>query len=208
MQRSKMQRLIRTLVPAAAGLVLGACAMTDESIDRQADVDLAPMPRPAEPLARSRGTNKGKPEAMRLLSVDGARLTYAITEGPDQGCEWTGHGWFAPATAWRDCGGSTGTQEIVRHGDIWPLRVGSGESYAVSGKDAAGERWQTTRECKVEAAVSVAIGEQRLPVYEVVCRDSWNTRTWYVSPLLQQAVKFRRWHHRRGLESDFVATLN
>ena len=114
---------------------------------------------------------------------------------------------FAPSVSWENCrNGSTGTQEFTKNGNMWPLTVGSSESYNVTGKDQR-NNWTTTRKCEVTSVVMVTLQDKQYPAYEVVCKDSFNKRTWYISPELQRTIKYKKVHHRRGLESDWVAAL-
>lgn len=132
--------------------------------------------------------------------------TWTQVEGREPGCLWTNDGWFAPSSSWKGCDGPDGTQQAVKSGDIWPLEVGKSESYEVKGQDGK-DSWQTTRTCTVKAAVLVTAGEKQLPAYQVVCDDKWQVRTWYVSPEVQQTVRFKRMHKKRGLETDVTLVL-
>jgi hypothetical protein len=195
------------LIGAGACFVLAACA-SDESINREAKVELAPMAKPAEHIAEARWMNKGELGANELVSVEGDLVTRRNTEGKTKGCTWTSDGWFSPSVKWENCrNGSTGSHEFTKTGDIWPLEVGKTESYKVSGKDQ-NDTWKTTRNCEVKAAVLVSIADKQYPTYEVVCKNDWQTHTWYVSPELQRKIKYKRRHYKRGLESDSVAVLN
>lgn len=199
------------LISGGVCVVLMACA-TDESIDRETKVQLEPYSKIAEPTVGKEihGLNKGKPQTTKVVAVKEGLITLTTTQGPVQGCTWTrgvGEGRFAPASSWKNCrNDSTGTQKFTKSGNIWPLAVGKSESYEVTGSDQK-NNWQTTRKCEVKAAVQVTVQEKKYPTYEVVCKDDWNVRTWYISPDLQRTVKFKSLHHKRGVDNDWVAIL-
>jgi hypothetical protein len=204
-----MKRTLRLSLSAFCALALAACA-GDPSINREAAVELAPMARPqAANLPKEvQGLNKGEAFTQKLIDIKGETITQMISDGAGAGCSWTADGWFAPAVNYSDCGGFTGSQEIQKTGDIWPLEVGKTESYQVNGKSSDGqETWQTTRNCEVKSAVLVSLEDRQLPTYEVVCTDKWNTRTWYVSPELGQPVKYKRYSNSRGLLDDISLKL-
>ncbi len=197
-----------------ASLFLGACAV-DESINREASVQLEPMAvLPERSVGQEfHGLDKGEPTTMKIVAVDENFITMTRIEGPRKGCTWTrgiGQNYFAPSVSWENCGvsgDSTGTQEFTKSGNIWPLTLGSSESYKLTGKDQK-NNWSTTRNCEVKAAVLVSLQDKQYPTYEVVCKDQWNKRTWYVSPELQRSIKFKRAHYKRGVEVNWVADLS
>lgn len=196
-------------VLAGAGLFLAACAV-DESIDREASVQLEPMAILPVPGVGEEfhGLQKGEPETTKVVAMDGDTITLTNTEGPDKGCIWTrktGSDRFSPSVSWENCGG-TGTQKYTKSGNIWPLTVGNSESYDVTGKDQKNS-WNDTRKCEVKAAVMVSLQDKQYPTYEIVCSDNWSIRSWYVSPELQRSIKYKRVHKRRGVVSDWVAVL-
>lgn len=208
------ERMILTAVAVLAGaLFLAACA-TDESINREASVQLEPLAGLPEGSIDQEyhGLQKGEPATTKIMAVDSNFVTMMITEGPKKGCSWTrnvGQDRFAPSVSWENCGrsgDSTGTQEFTKSGNIWPLTVGSSESYKLTGKDQK-NNWSTTRNCEVKAAVLVSIQDKQYPTFEVVCKDKWSKRIWYVSPELQRPIKYKRVHNKRGVISDWVAVL-
>ncbi|NIA70457.1 hypothetical protein HBA54_17815 [Pelagibius litoralis] len=201
-----MKTRINLIVLAGCSIVLAACA-SDESINRETKIELTPMPKPANLIDEARWLDKGEPSLDKIVSIEDGLVARTVLEGKSKGCDYTTDGWFAPAARWLNCNGSTGNHKYTKTGNIWPLAVGKTESYKVEGKDNK-NTWKTTRNCEVAAAVTVSIQDQQYQSYEVVCKDSFNTRTWYVSPQLQRTVKFKRRHHKRGLEVDSVAVLN
>lgn len=195
---------IRYFILGAAALLLAGCA-GDPTIDREAAVSLEPMAKPASLPAEMKWSGMGAGHD-KLVSSEGGVVTWTQVEGKEAGCVWVDDGWFGPSTNWKGCAGADGTQEIVKSGDIWPLEIGKTESYEVKGQDGT-DSWQTTQTCTVKAAVLVTVGEKQLPAYEVVCDDSWRTRTYYVSPDLQQTVRFKNYHKRRGMLADVTLVL-
>ncbi len=199
------------LIGGGALLGLSACA-GDESINREAKVELEPYDVREEPVVgrEFQGFDKGEPTTTKVLAVKDGLITLTSLNGPRQGCTWTrgiGKERFAPAVSWNNCrNGSTGTQKYTKSGSIWPLSVGNEESYKITGSDQK-NNWQTVRRCRVADAVQVAIQGKQYPAYEVVCKDDWSTRTWYISPDLNRTIKFKRVHKQRGVENDWVAAL-
>ncbi len=165
------------------------------------------MAKPTQETGQYSGMNKGKPQIIEIVAVEGDNVRGRMLEGNMKGCNWTDDGWFAPATEFANCP-NTGTQKVAKKGNIWPLAPGNKESYSVSGSNNKGESWSTVRSCSVRGVAVVVIGKKEHPTFEVVCSDSWNTRTWWVSPEHKMAIRFQRRHTRRGMESDFVADLN
>jgi hypothetical protein len=43
-----------------------------------------------------------------------------------------------------------------------------------------------TRKCNVESAVRIKTGLGSSDTFKVMCKDSWNTHFWYMSPKLGQ----------------------
>lgn len=190
----------------ATAFMLAACA-SDKSIDKKAMIELPPMPKPATIAPEQHVLNKGSPAFYKVVGQDGEWLTWRVVEGRDPGCEWADDGWFSPSPAWKNCGrDTTGTQAIEKSGNIWPLAVGKSESYKVEGQDTK-DTWHTTRTCEVTGTAMVTIAQSQYPTYEVVCQDSWNRRTWYVSPELKTWVKYKKVNKRRGLEDDMVMVM-
>ena len=200
-----MKRNVSITLLAFTGLLIGACA-GDPSINREAAVELPPMEKPTQVWAEIKMINKEDPMSIELIKADGDMITRKVVEGRGAGCTFTYDGWFSPSSSYADCGGDTGTQNFTKTGSIWPLEIGKSEVYNVSGTNGT-DSWQTTRRCEVKDAVVVTLGEKQLPSYEVACTDKWSTRTWYVSPELGVAVKYKRYHNQRGLVDDSVLVL-
>ena len=115
------------------------------------------------------------------------------------GCEYTfHHAGFGPGPTFKNCNGSSGTQEVSRTGSIFPLTVGASESWDVSGKNTKGDTWNTTRSCEVEGTARVTVPAGTFDTYHVVCNDSWRVRERWVSPEIGSSVIRRDLHKRRG----------
>ena len=200
-----MRRICILGVAAGSAMLLAACA-GDPTVNREAQVELAPMakPAPTAPLPYMDGDTKVMTE---LVSLQDDLATYKMIGGKDDGCSYSNKDWFGPSLTYENCGGESGSQQYTKDGDIWPLAVGKTEKYAVKGSNGK-DTWETTRRCEVRSTVAVVIGEKQLPSYEVVCTDKWNTRTWYVSPELGQTVKYKRYSNSRGVVADHVAVLS
>ena len=199
----KIHVVLRHLALGSAFL-LAACA-GDQSVNREANLALEPMAKPASPPAENQFQGLGASSA-KLTGSQAGKLYWEVFDGDDVGCSFDNDGWFAPSEKWTDCGGSTGTQSFTKSGDIWPLKVGNTESYDITGKDQQYD-WQTTRRCEVKDAVTLTVAETAYPTYEVVCSDRFNVRTWYVSPDLQRIIRFKRYNNSRGLLTDMTAVL-
>lgn len=189
---------------AAAVALLSACA-SDPTLNREAKVELTPMAKPAPVTSLPHIAGDAK-VINELVSMDGDLVTYKQIGGNNDGCSWVEKDPFGPSLSWESCGETNGTQEYTKEGDIWPLEVGKTESYAVKGTNGT-DSWQTTRRCEVKSTVMVVLGEKQVPTYEVICTDKWNTRTWYMSPELGQAVKYKRYNNSRGVVANTVAVL-
>lgn len=197
-----MNRVEPFAVAAAASVMVSACA-GDPAIQREISVALAPMPKPAAVPADLTLTNRGEPYRVEVVAAEGDRVTRRVAQGRNAGCTYTNDGWFSPNSAFRNCGGSSGTNAFTKTGDIWPLKVGKTESYQIRSSEGTLD----TRSCVVKAAVVVQLQEWRLPSYEVVCRSTWSTRIWYVSPELELPVRYRLFHNTDGLVDDVEVVL-
>lgn len=135
----------------------------------------------------------GSERTSRVTRVDGTMFTIEDSEG----CSYTAAiDGFGPSTTYENCDGASGTQTLTRTGMIFPLQVGKTESWAITGSDNRGNRWENTRTCVVEGTAQVSVPAGTFPTYHVVCRDDWNTRSFYYSPDLELVVAYER--TRRG----------
>jgi len=196
---------IRNAVVGISAVVLAGCA-GDTGINREAGTMLEPMSKPATVPTEITWAGTGANGVQKVLSVNGGMVTWQRTEGDHAGCQWTDDGWFAPSSTWSGCRTADGEQEFAKTGSIWPLEVGTSESYDVKGQNSS-DSWQTTRNCTVKSAVLVTVGERELPAYEVACEDKWSVQTWYVSPELEMPVRYKNWNKKGGLRTDVTAVL-
>jgi hypothetical protein len=140
------------------------------------------------------------------LERDETSLTRTVTEGYPKGCTWTDDGWFAPSFQWQDCGGTSGTSDYSTTGNIWPLQVGNTESYEITGRSERSS-WQGTRRCEVTGTALITLKGLEFPTYEVVCKDPGLIQTWYISPEVGEAIRFKKVHRQRGVLEDIEAVL-
>lgn len=162
--------------------VLAACQTTGSS-------SLKSEPTSAElaPVAERRAVvgdsftwvnNRGETLTGTFTSVDDQYLTGESSNG----CKWRDRrNSFAPGAEWSNCDGSTGTQRSKRlGGSIFPLQVGSSESWEYSGSNNKGDNWSSTRECSVVGTAKVTVPAGSFDTYHVRCEDEWWVREWYV----------------------------
>lgn len=125
-----------------------------------------------------------------IIAVDGD--TYSAEDS--LGCKWASlvHG-FAPSSSWENCSGSTGTQTITKvKGSPWPLKAKTKFKYYFRGKNAKEESWTGQRTCKVKGQVRVKVPAGEYDTFKLVCKDKWNSRTWWISPELGSTVAWKR----------------
>lgn len=156
---------------------------------------LAPMQKPNYQVGfkrtyREDGKTQTSDELLETIKVKGVP---AYSWADSKGCKWhTGTDLFSPSSWWESCEPWTdGTQTYKAKGEAWPLKVGHEWKYRVKGSDA-NESWQTTRKCSVKEAVRVRTSMGEFDTFKVLCDDSWNRRTWYMSPELNAFVYFTR----------------
>lgn len=156
---------------------------------------LAPMQQPKYQVGFKRtyleaGKSQVSDEVLEITQVGGVP---AYSWEDSKGCKWhTGTDLFSPSTWWESCEPWTdGTQTYKAKGEAWPLQVGHKWQYRVKGSDS-NESWSTTRKCQVNKAVRVKTSLGEFDTFKVLCEDSWNRRTWYMSPELNAFVYFTR----------------
>lgn len=134
------------------------------------------------------------------------------TANTDQGSVWAGSNGctytqtndntFAPSVKFEGCSGNTGTQTIQsKSGELFPLKVGNTASWQITGQ-GDGNTWKTTRRCEVMETVSLTVPAGNFDAFNVICRDSWNTRTYFYAPEVGANVAFVRMHKNRGKQAD------
>lgn len=173
------------ILKLALPIMLTACATTQEG------PALPPMSEPELEIGHQwYALRDGRKYVQTLI----AQTTETRSWRDNEGCTWSSlREGFAPTLAWSKCANSEGgVQSVVREGQAWPLEVGKTWMYKFSGGDLHGNDWNGTRKCEVPSTVRIGtiLGEH--DTYKVVCTDVWNTRTWYVSPALQNIVHYVR----------------
>ena len=152
-----------------------------------ANVKTSPVSAPMPPVEHRRAVVG---DAYVLERKDGSRFTVTIKNATadrveletSSGCKATvRRDAFAPDLAWDNCSGSSGTQTSKRiGGSIFPLTLGSTETWEYSGTNTRGNSWESTRVCKVEGEVSVTVPAGTFDTYHVRCEDRWWVREWFV----------------------------
>jgi hypothetical protein len=196
----------KLIIPFIILIGLAAC-QTNNNVVRNSQVSLLSLAKPdlavGDAYAYYRNGNK---ETLTVTGKNADGLMFEITEGPNKGCTSEGADFLSPDTKWTNCGGSNGTQSVIRQGDIWPLKPGAMESFEIEGTDGK-ETWSATRDCIVAGTAMVTVGTKTIPTYEVICKDASNTRSWFYSPDNKWPIKFTKVHKKRGLVEDYVIDL-
>jgi len=193
-----MTYLNGVIAAAASACLLAACAQVETS-EPTASLE------PAENVNHPVGTTL-------VVSDQDERVTWQKTAVTEQGSVWQGSDGckytsynsnpFAPAVTFENCDGNTGTQKIQsKSGSLFPLKVGNTASWKLIGKDQQ-YNWNTTRWCRVSDEVNLSVPAGSYDAYKVVCRDDWNTRTFYYAPEAAANAAFIRVHKDRGTEAD------
>ena len=190
-------------------VIMGILCMlgTSESLaakEKKVSKELSPMANPERMVGyRSYSIIDGKKWITYTLKARGAGMESWV--GGD-GCSWTKTGRFAPSSAWKNCGGRPGTQQVkFKGGDIWPLKVGNKFQYTYTGRNDQGDAWSGSRTCKVKKQVRIKTVSGEYDTYKVVCTDKWNVRTWWMSPVLKASVRFKR-ERKKGATTVYETT--
>lgn len=106
-----------------------------------------------------------------------------VTLEIDNGCIYTAKkNTFAPYAEWKNCGGSSGAQDSTRNGNsIFPMTIGSSESWNFIGTDNQGDGWENTRVCEVVGAVNMTVPAGSFDTYHVRCEDKWWVQEWFMN---------------------------
>ena len=196
-------RVFFTVLVVTLWMAGHAPAEAFEELD--AKVSLPPMAKPA-----------AKPVGYKWIALKNGEDEHVVTKIAEKGsletwknstgCSYTRPTGeiFASSVKWSFCGGSDGTQDIKVEGVIWPLEVGRKWSEEISGLSDRGRSWSKTNTCTVEAQVRVKVKVGEFDTYKVVCKDTWNTRTKYVSPVPSVTVYYVREHSSRGGTYELV----
>lgn len=181
--------------------VLGACQTIETT---EATTELPPIERPEASVGTvwTWQTPDGPFTETLVGEANGVRRF----ENSD-GCAWEERADdpLAPTLRWQNCPvgdrRSTGTQTVSdESGSMWPLTASSQASWSFTGSDRDAD-WESTRTCSVAGAVDLTVPAGTFTAQEVVCRDTWNTRTFFVAPEVG-LVAYTKVHRSRGLEAD------
>ena len=136
--------------------------------------NLDPAPRPAAFNVGDtfKAILNGKDHQATVIKVTADETTWK----DDQGCviQKLTFGFTLPSK-WENCVYGTGNGIVKLKNDPWPLTLGKKWK-----SHANGQGWQTTRSCKVAAAVKVSTTLGEFDTYKVKCNDSWNKVVWYI----------------------------
>ena len=190
---------MRVWVVGMALVALMGCQTTQTATEKEEPVQTALEPMPKPP-----GMQVGdaiiwlvdgyRERRNEVTSRDDRQMTITTSGGCVFSIPTTG---FGPDYFYRNCGGYTATQEVEPPSESpFPLSVGKSWSYGYSGI-WEGEPWRDTRRCTVAGTARVTVPLGDFDTFKVVCNDRWINRTWYVSPEVGQAVKYKRFHKRR-----------
>lgn len=182
-------------ISLAACLVLAGCQAPVETTTLDKDLGEADLKSFAVGSTWL-GLRNGEEHTSAIIAKAGGEVTIENSRG----CSYTrDQNIFAPSTSFANCNGNTGTQTISQvEGEIWPLKLGKSQSWSLTGKNRAGDNWETTRRCEVESVERVSVPAGEFDTYKVVCRDSWRTRTWYYAPSANSTVLFVNQHRKRN----------
>ena len=198
---------MRTLICVGVAVVMTMFGLAPAQAfeELNAKVSLPPMAKPpVRPVGyKWIGLKNGEDDyALTKIAENGGLEDWKLLDG----CTFTRPAGelFATEVKYRSCSGLDGTQDVKPNGEAWPLEVGKTWSEDYSGMNLAGRRWSSTNKCSVEAQVRVKVKAGEFDTYKVVCKDTWNTRTRYVSPELGVHVYYVREHSTRGGKYELV----
>ena len=199
MQNHNRARTTAAALLAVSALALTACQTTEVKESETASAPPAAPPSDQWAMAPVgttwAGVRNGEPVTFTLVSrVDGIET---VNFGDCTFTRWEGDP-FAPVLSWNECSGNTGSREVSRDGDVFPLEVGKRWEYKEDGRSSNGNEWTNTRECKVTGTGAWTLNGKPVSTYEVSCRDRWRTRDFSVVPAAGTVVQFENRHRTRG----------
>ena len=139
----------------------------------------------------------GKEESGSVVQVANG---IAVYQGSD-GCTYARDAAnpFAPSVQWKDCGGYTGTMEIVSsEGALLPLQVGATQTWVGKGTNDSGDTWDDTRTCTVVGVENVTVPAGTFDAFKVQCNNNSRNRTYYFAPEAGRNVVVLSTHKRRN----------
>lgn len=194
-----MNRALRFLASMAVILLLSLTSCQSPNTEEVAIAKpLAPMEEPALWTAGSVFVNQDMHTKKLYKTTFIRQEGLEVTRMREDGCLITrnyAHP-FAQDERWESCPYPDGANDNVRldNNQIWPLKVGNNWSYRKRGGNIKGRKWEDVRSCNVESQVQVTTQLGTFDTFKVVCENSSNVRTWYVSPAFKQAVKYVNYH--------------
>ena len=169
---------------------------------------LAPARKPAAPLTRS--VTARDPRSGEQVRLEPRSLGRGVVEiRQNDGCTWRTGDWFAPSTAWRDCGDSrhwhTGQSTVSGGTGLWPLRAGAETRFTRRATSHTGRTYERETLCRVTDTVAVLrAGRAPTPAFVVDCTDGKRVRTTWWAPD-EGPIAFRKIHDETGIEELWVA---
>ena len=128
----------------------------------------------------------GKELTWITAKLDGSTAEIHSSDGCKAVIDWSS---YAPALAWRDCSGNTGSRKIDGHsGSLFPLAVGNTESWRYTGRNHKGKTWSGAMTCKVAGTANVTVPAGNFDTYHVICRDGSSRQDRWFSPELGSTV--------------------
>lgn len=170
-------------------LALSACASVPVEPELASTTQLEPLVRIVPQLNDTQNfidQVTGKKVTWTVSAVEGDTIT--ITD--QSNCSWTASGdLMQPSDTWENCGdgkwATGGIDGAKIKGSIWPMQVGNKITYSQYFYNAGGDRsgQRHSRKCSVTSMVSVAVGEQMMDAYKLVCSqdyaDNLNRFYWF-----------------------------
>lgn len=196
-----MRRRVRGLavLVVLAAWVLSGCASGPPLKEEAVKGALGPVPRPERAVGYKVVTLRdGKEEVSTLIEQTVDTETWLNSTGCRAVVLRTG---FAPALAFDNCEGETGTQTVkLLRGTPYPLTLGGKWAYSYSGTNSRGDQWSGQPSCEVAGTARVKTVSGEHDTYKVACEDTTRSsktfRTYYVSPELQASVLQDRYRVR------------
>lgn len=173
--------ILKAIGGAVVMALLAGCQTTGSSVkSTPSSAELPPLETRRAVLGDTYvWINKNGEERTGMITAVDAQ--YSSGESSN-GCKWRSkRNAFAPGAEWTNCSGSTGTQTSQRlGGSIFPMTVGSTESWDYSGTNNKGDSWESTRNCEVVGIAEVTVPAGTFDTYHVRCADKWWVREWFV----------------------------
>lgn len=188
--KTMANRSIVPLLPFAAAVIAAGCVSNPPAADSAAGPQLAPMAQPAF----SAGSTLNFTD-----EIGGDTVTWTVDQVEDgyasmhdqSGCSWVSSDIMGPSQSWQDCGegawGSGRATSLSLKGGLWPLEVGNKVTFTQLFVNGEGQRAprHSKRSCRVAGTETIAVGEQSLDTFKVVCQQNYGDRlerSYWLSP--------------------------